>query len=102
MSHRCRGCGSGERGYDATGGEGDVADRSKDEMGRTLVIAGLVLVAVGLMVMLLGRLGLPLGKLPGDISYRGKHDTVFAPIGTCLLLSLVLTLVMWVIGHWRR
>jgi hypothetical protein len=56
-------------------------------VGRTLVIAGLVLVAVGLLVMLIGRLGLPLGKLPGDISYRGKNVTVFAPLGTCLLLS---------------
>jgi hypothetical protein len=71
-------------------------------MGRTLVIAGLVLVVVGLLVMLMGRLGLPLGRLPGDISYRGKNVTVLAPLGTCLLLSVVLSLVMWAIGHWRR
>ena len=71
-------------------------------MGRTLVVAGLVLVAVGLLAMLLGKLGLPLGKLPGDISYRGKNVTVFAPLGTCLLLSLLLSLVVWAIGHWRR
>ena len=71
-------------------------------MGRTLVIAGLLLVAVGLLAMLLGRLGLPLGKLPGDISYRGKNVTVFAPLGTCLLLSAVLSLVVWAIRHWRQ
>lgn len=71
-------------------------------MGRTLVIAGLLLVAVGLLAMLLGRLGLPLGKLPGDISYRGKNVTVFAPLGTCLLLSVVLSLVVWAIRHWRQ
>ena len=71
-------------------------------MGRTLVVAGLVLVAVGLLAMLLGKLGLPLGKLPGDISYRGKNVTVFAPLGTCLLLSLLLSLVVWAIGYWRR
>ncbi len=71
-------------------------------MGRTLVIAGLVLVTVGLLVMLLGRLGLPLGKLPGDLTYKGKNVTVFAPLGTCLLLSVALTLVVWAIGHWRR
>ena len=71
-------------------------------MGRTLVVAGLVLVAVGLLVMLMGRMGLPLGKLLGDISYRGKNFTLFAPLGTCLLLSVVLTLVVWAIGHWRR
>jgi hypothetical protein len=71
-------------------------------MGRTLVVAGLVLVAVGLLVMLLGKLGLPLGKLPGDVIYKGKNVTVFAPLGTCLLLSVVLTLVVWAIGHFRR
>lgn len=71
-------------------------------MGRTLVIAGLLLVAVGLHVMLLGRLGLPLGKLPGDVSFSAKNVTVFAPLGTCLLLGVVLSLVVWAIGHWRR
>jgi len=71
-------------------------------MGRTLVVGGLVLVQVGLLVMLVGRMGLPLGKLLGDISYRGKNFTLFAPLGTCLLLSVVLTLVVWAIGHWRR
>jgi hypothetical protein len=55
-----------------------------------------------LLVMLLGRLGLPLGKLPGDFTYKGKNVTVFAPLGTCLLVSLVLTLAVWAIGHWRR
>jgi hypothetical protein len=76
--------------------------KEQNGMGRTLVIAGLALVAVGLLVMLLGRLGLPLGKLPGDFTYKGKNVTVFAPLGTCLLVSLVLTLAVWAIGHWRR
>jgi hypothetical protein len=72
-----------------------------NEMGRMLIIAGLALVGVGLLVLLLGKMGLPLGRLPGDITYRGKNITVFAPLGTCLLLSLVLTLVLWAIGKWR-
>ena len=71
-------------------------------MGRMLIIAGLALVGVGLLVLLLGKLGLPLGKLPGDITYQGKHVTVFVPLGTCLLLSVVLTLVLWAIGKWRQ
>lgn len=71
-------------------------------MGRTLVIAGLMLVAVGLLVMLMARLNLPLGKLPGDFTYKGKSVTVFAPLGTSLLLSLLLTVILWIIGHWRR
>jgi hypothetical protein len=70
-------------------------------MGRVLIIAGLALVGVGLLVLLLGKMGLPLGRLPGDIAFRGKNITVFAPLGTCLLLSLLLTLVLWAIGKWR-
>ncbi len=61
-----------------------------------------MLVAVGLLVMLMARLNLPLGKLPGDFTYKGKSVTVFAPLGTSLLLSLLLTVILWIIGHWRR
>lgn len=71
-------------------------------MGRLLVIAGVVLVIAGLLVMAAGRLGLPLGRLPGDVSYRGKHVTVFAPLGTSLLISLLLSLVLYVIARFRR
>jgi hypothetical protein len=71
-------------------------------VGRLLVIAGLVLVAVGLLVMAAGRMGFPLGRLPGDISYRGKHVSVWAPLGTSLLLSVLLSLVLYLVGRFRR
>ena len=71
-------------------------------MGRTLVGIGVVLVLVGLLVMGLGRLGLPLGRLPGDLSYRGKGFQVFAPLGTSLLLSVLLSLLLYVIARLRR
>ena len=67
-----------------------------------LVLAGAVLVGLGLLVILAGRLGLPLGRLPGDVSYRGKNFAVFAPIGTSILLSVVLSLLLWVISSLRR
>lgn len=71
-------------------------------MGRVLVIAGAVLIVVGLVVMAAGRLGIPFGRLPGDVSYRGRHVTVFAPLATSLLLSLLVSLVLYLIARFRR
>lgn len=59
-------------------------------MGRLLVIVGLVLTGLGLLLML----GLPLGRLPGDIVYRRGNFTFYFPLGTCILLSVVLTLLL--------
>ena len=72
------------------------------DMGRVLVGAGLLLVLVGLAVIGFTRLGLPLGRLPGDLAYRGRNFSVFAPIGTSILLSVLLTLVVWLISVFRR
>ena len=65
-------------------------------MGRFLVIAGIILVAAGLLWPYLARLGL--GRLPGDIAIRGEHGGFYFPIVTCLLVSLVLTLIFWLAG----
>ena len=62
-------------------------------MGRILVITGIVLVAAGLLWPYLARLGL--GRLPGDIAIRGEHGGFYFPIVTCMVLSLVLTLLVW-------
>ena len=71
-------------------------------MGRLLVGAGLLLVVLGLLVIGLGRLGPPLGRLPGDLSYRGRNFQVFAPLGTSLLLSVLLSLLLYALSRWRR
>jgi hypothetical protein len=60
------------------------------------------MVLAGAGVILLGRTGIPLGKLPGDMVYRGKNATVYFPLATSIVLSVVLTLVLWVLGKWRR
>ena len=65
-------------------------------MGRVLVIAGIVLVAAGLLWPYLTRLGL--GRLPGDIAIRGEHGGFYFPIVTCLVVSLVLSLIFWLAG----
>ena len=59
-------------------------------MGRLLLVGGLVIAAIGLLVMA----GVPLGRLPGDIVFRRGNTTVYLPIVTCIVLSVVLSIVM--------
>lgn len=68
---------------------------------RLLILLGLALLAAGLLVAALGRLHLPLGRLPGDLSWRGRNWTVSLPLATSLLLSILLSLVVWVISRLR-
>jgi Protein of unknown function (DUF2905) len=49
-----------------------------------------------------GRLPLRLGRLPGDIVHRGEHTTFYFPIVTCLLLSIGLSLIFWLVSYFRR
>jgi hypothetical protein len=72
------------------------------DLGRLLVGLGLLLVLAGGLLLLLGRSGLPLGRLPGDISYQGKHFSFFAPLGTSLVLSLALSLLLYILTRFRR
>jgi hypothetical protein len=66
-------------------------------MGRMLITIGLVLVAVGVLLTFAERLPFKLGRLPGDIFIQGKHSTFYFPLVTCLILSAVLSLVMWLV-----
>lgn len=72
------------------------------EIGKALVVLGVVMAAAGLVFMLLGRTNLPLGRLPGDILYRGKHTTFYFPLATSILLSVVLSVVLYLIGRFRH
>jgi hypothetical protein len=72
------------------------------DVGKLLVALGGLLVLAGVIFLLLGKTNLPIGRLPGDIVYRGKHTTVYFPPATSILLSVVLTLVLYVIGKFRR
>lgn len=65
-------------------------------MGKLLVITGLVLVAAGLLWPYLARLGL--GRLPGDIAVQGEHGGFYFPIVTCIVVSVVLSLIFWLAG----
>ena len=66
-------------------------------LGRLLIVAGLALVALGVLVTFAGRLPFKLGHLPGDIFIQGKNSTFYFPIVTCILLSILLSLVMWLL-----
>jgi hypothetical protein len=68
------------------------------DLGRTLIAIGAILVIAGLLITLGARLPFRIGRLPGDIVVRGKHSLFYFPLMTCLLLSLALSIVMWLAG----
>jgi hypothetical protein len=68
-------------------------------MGKMLIYAGLALVALGLLVSAGDKLGIKLGQLPGDIVWKGQNSTVYFPVMTCVLLSVIGSVVMWLVGR---
>jgi Protein of unknown function (DUF2905) len=72
------------------------------EFGRTLLILGVLLLLIGGFFFFGLKLPFRLGRLPGDIIHRGEHTTFYFPIVTCLLLSIVLSLLFWLVSHFRR
>lgn len=72
------------------------------EFGKLLIFLGAILVAAGVVVMLLARMHLPLGRLPGDIIYRGKNTRIYFPLATSVLVSVVLSIVLYLVSRWRR
>lgn len=71
-------------------------------LGRLLIYAGVFIVILGVCLLLAEKLGLPLGRLPGDFAWRGKRSSVYFPLATCLLLSLILSFLLYVIGRLRH
>ena len=65
--------------------------------GRALIVLGLILVAAGVLVSLLGKLPLRLGHLPGDIRIQGRNSSFYFPLTTCILLSALVSLVLWLL-----
>ena len=70
-----------------------------NQLGKALIGMGLLLAAIG--VVLAGKLNIPFGKLPGDITYQKKNLTVFAPFGTMLVVSLVLSIIFNIFSRWK-
>jgi len=72
------------------------------ELGKLLMFFGAALIVAGALLVILGRTHLPLGRLPGDIVYRGKNTTVYFPLATSILLSIILSLLFYGIGRLRK
>jgi hypothetical protein len=72
------------------------------DLGKILVFFGLLLAFFGVILIFAGRMHLPIGRLPGDIVYRGKHTTFYFPLATSIVLSIVLSVVLYLlsrVGH---
>jgi hypothetical protein len=75
-------------------------DFGPQQIGKWLIAAGVVIALVGVLMVLLGRVGL--FKLPGDLEFGSKNWRVYIPIASCVILSIVLTLILWLVNHFRR
>ena len=72
------------------------------QLGRLLLSVGAILIVIGAPFYFGPKLPLRLGRLPGDISYRGEHGTFYFPLVSCLVISIVVSLILWLINHLRR
>jgi len=72
------------------------------QLGRTLVLVGAVLMVLGALFYFGDKLPFRLGRLPGDIVHRGQRSTFYFPLVSCLVISVVLSLVVWIINQFRR
>ena len=66
------------------------------------MVFGAVAIVAGVVLMLAGRAHLPLGKLPGDIIHRGKNTTFYFPLGTSIVVSVILSLILYLAGKVKR
>ena len=72
------------------------------ELGRFLLLIGAIIIILGGVLLFAGRFNLPVGRLPGDIVYRGRHTVFYFPLATSIILSVVLSLIFWLIGRSRH
>jgi Protein of unknown function (DUF2905) len=77
-------------------------NKTMGELGRTLILVGGLLLVFGIIFILAGKVNLPMGRLPGDIVCRGKNTTFYFPLATSILLSVILSLVLYVVNRMRR
>jgi hypothetical protein len=72
------------------------------EVGKALVVFGIVLAFAGVFLLISGKLPFRLGHLPGDLAHQGRNGSFYFPIVTCLLISVVLSLLFWIVNVFRR
>jgi hypothetical protein len=72
------------------------------ELGKMLLVIGAILVAIGALLVSGVKMPFRLGHLPGDIAYQGRHGSFYFPIVTCIIVSVALTLIFWIINLFRH
>ena len=72
------------------------------DLGKALLVLGGVIFLLGAALLLAERFNLPLGRLPGDFVYRGKNTVFYFPLTTCIVVSVVLSLLFWLFGRGHR
>jgi hypothetical protein len=72
------------------------------DLGKLLLVVGMLLFAAGMLLVFGARLPFRLGRLPGDISYQGRHGSFYFPIVTCVVVSVLLTVIFWIVNYFRR
>jgi len=77
-----------------------IMDFGPQQIGKYLILAGLVIVLVGALLVLLGRIGF--FRLPGDLEFGGRNWRIYIPIASCIILSIIITLIVWLINYFRR
>jgi hypothetical protein len=70
------------------------------QIGKWLILAGIIIVLLGGLMIVLGRIGL--FRLPGDLDFGGRNWRIYIPIASCIILSIVLTAILWLIHYFRR
>ena len=75
-------------------------DLGPQQFGKWLIAAGIVIALLGVLIIVLGRVGL--FKLPGDLEFGSKNWRIYFPIASCIILSIILTLILWLISYFRR
>jgi hypothetical protein len=72
------------------------------ELGKALIGFGVLIALIGALILVAGRFGLPLGRLPGDFAYKGKNVSFYFPLGTCILISVLLSVVLYLLTRFRH
>ncbi len=75
-------------------------DFGPQQFGKWLIVIGVAIIAIGVLTILLGKIGL--FRLPGDLAFGGRHWRIYFPIASSILLSIFLTLILWLIHHFTR
>ncbi len=71
---------------------------SIENLGKLLIVAGAIIILIGGLLMLSGKMPW-IGKLPGDIIFQRKNFTFYFPLATSIILSIILTLIFWLISR---